>query len=117
MRDSIVLLSAKAAKDLLQWASWGYLDVQTDPAEGVIVVTHFSDRRRLRLPVQEEWKDRHYLRSADIARDVGAWYRCHEDVVGLHAALLARQLGTDPQTLASLVPTGWRHPTADRHSP
>lgn len=110
----VLLLPLTVCRRLLEWTSWGYLDIRRD-TDGVTTIAKYSDRQHQRWTYTSAWQDRHRSRHLDVHEGAGVWYRSSSELVGLHRWMLDRHVAIPTDSLREHIPTGWRTPPGDRH--
>ncbi len=116
MNEPLVLLPAEYLTLMLDsGGTWGYLDVQHDPRERLLVISGVSKAERWHRGRQPgAWHDWHYLRSASITSRAGVWYSVDPDVHQIWRGAAARGAAIPTSEFRRHVTNGWRAPTRDR---
>jgi hypothetical protein len=98
--------------DAADW-SWGYLNIRSDPREGVATISHVWRANDTGTPVDTTvWQKGHYLRYADVTPLSAVWYHADPDLHVVHDAVARRtHASISTESFRSMIKQGWVHPT------
>lgn len=110
-----VLLFPAEMWDLVDAAgwSWGYLNLRSDPREGVVTISHVWNANDTTTAVDTTaWQRNHYLRYADIVALAAVWYHADPDLHVLHEQISRRtDACISTEIFRTMIKQGWVHPT------